>query len=250
MKRINTDKTMLFALMILTLSVGLAGVQSVYAMSPNTQPDPGTIPPGSTFDLTWEGDANTDPHQVRLIRVHEPGVITTVGNTAAAGNGLGDCAVGDQISITTMAGEPRMWELRHPDNSQPVQFSGIDDGEMVRVTFGQGLAMVPIVADAGITVSSTMGTWVPITPGDASADTVDVVGNWRMLSCGTDFGSNSSPWHDSDGILVEEPVGGEILSLNTSALLIAGLTTSGIWMIPAFGTIAGTGIAIYKLRRN
>jgi len=252
MKQSNADKTILFGLVLLTLSVGLASIQYASAMSPNTQPDPGAIPPFGTFDLTWEGDAGTDPHDVRLIRVHEPAIINTVGDTDAGSNGIGNCDAGDQIKKTTVVGDPRMWELRHPDNSQPVQFTGIDSGEMVRVTFGEGLATVPITADPGITVSSAMGTWVPITPGDASADVVDVIGNWRMLSCGRDFtgAPGVSPWSDSDGILVAQPVGGEILSLNTSALLIAGLSTSGIWMIPALGAVVGSGLTIYKLRKN
>ena len=248
MKRINADKTMLFTLMILTLSVGLSSATSVYAMnSPNTQPNPGLIPPGSTFDLTWMGDPNTDPHDVRVIRVHEPFIPNMAeGNTDAASNGIGDCI--DQIDKAA-AGEARMWELRHTDNSQPIQFSDIDAGEMISVKFGVSGANVNIVADAGVTISSATGKWVQITPGEVDVDFVDITGNWKMESCGTDFGGSGS-WANEDGILVEEPVGGEILSINTSALLIAGFASSGIWMIPAFGAIAGTGVALYKLRRN
>lgn len=45
-------------------------------------------------------------------------------------------------------------------------------------------------------------------------------------------------------------VSGELLSLDTTALLIAGLTSSAIWFVPALAAIAGTGIYLIKLRKN
>jgi len=44
------------------------------------------------------------------------------------------------------------------------------------------------------------------------------------------------------------PVGGEILSLNTGALLLGGLATSAFWIVPIGAAIAGTGIYIVKTR--
>lgn len=47
-----------------------------------------------------------------------------------------------------------------------------------------------------------------------------------------------------------EPVAGELLSLDTSSLVIGGLVSSAVWMIPAVAGIAGAGIYLVKLRTN
>jgi len=45
-------------------------------------------------------------------------------------------------------------------------------------------------------------------------------------------------------------VAGELLSLDSSALVISGLTSGPIWMISILAGIAGTGIYLAKLRYN
>ena len=45
-------------------------------------------------------------------------------------------------------------------------------------------------------------------------------------------------------------VAGELLSVNSSALVIAGLASSAVWMIPTVAGIAGAGIYMVKFRAN
>jgi len=45
-------------------------------------------------------------------------------------------------------------------------------------------------------------------------------------------------------------VAGELLTLDSSALVVAGLTSSAAWMIPAVAGIAGTGLYLVKFRAN
>jgi hypothetical protein len=45
-------------------------------------------------------------------------------------------------------------------------------------------------------------------------------------------------------------VAGELLSLDTSALVIAGLTSMSIWMIPTIAGLTGAGIYLIKFRAN
>ncbi|MDH3277045.1 MAG: hypothetical protein OEL77_03125 [Nitrosopumilus sp.] len=45
-------------------------------------------------------------------------------------------------------------------------------------------------------------------------------------------------------------VAGELLSINSSALVIGGLASSAVWMIPAVAGIAGAGLYLFKLRAN
>jgi len=46
------------------------------------------------------------------------------------------------------------------------------------------------------------------------------------------------------------PVAGELLSIDSSALVIAGLTSMSLWMIPTVAGIAGAGIYLVKFRAN
>jgi len=48
----------------------------------------------------------------------------------------------------------------------------------------------------------------------------------------------------------EKPVAGELLPLDSSALVVAGLASSAVWMIPAVAGVAGAGIYLIKLRTN
>lgn len=45
-------------------------------------------------------------------------------------------------------------------------------------------------------------------------------------------------------------VAGELLSLDSSALVVAGLASSAVWMIPAIAGIAGAGVYLVKLRAS
>jgi len=48
----------------------------------------------------------------------------------------------------------------------------------------------------------------------------------------------------------EERVAGELLPLDSTALMIAGLTTSAVWMVPAVAGIAGAGVYLVKFRKQ
>ena len=48
----------------------------------------------------------------------------------------------------------------------------------------------------------------------------------------------------------ETPVAGELLPLNTSALMIAGLTSMSVFMIPAVAGLAGVGVYLVKFRKH
>ena len=55
---------------------------------------------------------------------------------------------------------------------------------------------------------------------------------------------------DDGGIKPEQPVGGELLSIDSTALVLAGLQSSAIWMLPILAGAAGAGFAAFKLRRK
>ena len=89
--------------------------------------------------------------------------------------------------------------------------------------------------------------------------------NWNLLNATCNDGSAVNAINVSEGefvtctfwneIISEEPprdpqpVAGEIISVDSSALVIAGLG-SMMWMLPAVAGIAGTGLYLVKLRTN
>jgi hypothetical protein len=48
----------------------------------------------------------------------------------------------------------------------------------------------------------------------------------------------------------EVPVAGEIASIDSSALVVGGLASSAVWMIPVVAGIAGASIYLVKFRTN
>jgi len=68
----------------------------------------------------------------------------------------------------------------------------------------------------------------------------------------TDCGDDSScllEWR-LDIEIFHPPVGGEFLPIDSTALLLAGLQSSAIWMLPVLAGAAGVGFAAFKLRRK
>ena len=46
------------------------------------------------------------------------------------------------------------------------------------------------------------------------------------------------------------PVAGELLPLDSTALMIAGLTSMTVWMVPAVAGLAGVGVYLVKFRKQ
>jgi len=67
-------------------------------------------------------------------------------------------------------------------------------------------------------------------------------------------GINGAPF-DLPGGTIEQIastciVGGSLLPIDTTALMLAGLQSSAIWMLPVLAGAAGAGIAAFKLRKR
>ena len=70
----------------------------------------------------------------------------------------------------------------------------------------------------------------------------DFAGCDPTLGCQFEF----DPTND----LTCQEVAGELLPMNTSALMIAGLTSMSVWMIPTVLGLAGAGVYLVKFRAN
>jgi len=86
-------------------------------------------------------------------------------------------------------------------------------------------------------------------------------GLWQMLADFTDDGVNFCGGLGCQDfvfifgaefpfIVTGHPVAGELLPLDSSALLIGGLTSMSIWMVPAIAGLAGVGVYLVKFRKH
>ncbi len=97
------------------------------------------------------------------------------------------------------------------------------------------------VSDDGLLdlVGSYLQDETGIVPGDTEA-------------CVTGKLLDGTPFFGCDSIEITNVcvVAGELLPLDTSALMIAGLTSMSVWMIPTVLGLAGVGVYLVKFRAN
>ena len=75
---------------------------------------------------------------------------------------------------------------------------------------------------------------------------LDMIENTRLSDI---IMRNTKIYMGDDAFLAgDRPVGGEIIPINSEALLLAGAQSSTIWILPIL--LAGTGLVVIKLRRN
>ena len=63
---------------------------------------------------------------------------------------------------------------------------------------------------------------------------------------------DGTPFFGCDSIEITNVcvVAGELLPLDSTALMIAGLTSMSVWMVPAIAGLAGVGVYLVKFRAN
>ena len=223
---------------------------------------------GQNIELVYTGNAADDPHSVLVTHLSKPGSPNGVQDDPSVfTESCMDTVTGgfpnDKRIVFPGAGDTATFELRNAAGTDAIEIRGIDAGETITIPFGASDTVLVTVSSTvdvnGVTVTDTTFTakWVQITPGviGSASATVDAIGAWTWSSCGYDTTSatpdNSDlAWNHNESLLVSEPIGGEILAINSAALLIAGLTTSAIWIVPAVGAVAGTAVTLYKLRQK
>jgi len=89
-------------------------------------------------------------------------------------------------------------------------------------------------------VDCTVNGEIEILNEDFSSDSVEIV----FAATGPDMGNAHCD------LTISHLVAGELLPLNTSALMIAGLTSSAVWMVPTILGLAGVGVYLVKFRKQ
>lgn len=111
------------------------------------------------------------------------------------------------------------------------------------------------------TVPRTSDTWVTIDADEQAQRDYLELSSGTLLSGGIEnmtFGVRASSSDQLPFLLAEAPtpivdtqaVAGNLLSIDSSTLVVAGLTGSAVWIIPTIVSIGGAGIFLVKLRKN
>ncbi len=258
-------------ILIASLStMGFASVQDASAMpGPFCILQNALVPPGSSSSWTCWGQQASFPHDNGVVVVYRTldenlNADTTVsfpngatgqcsgpGNIVVGGNGGADglteaFLLADTTGIAVPAADsvPNFWNIPTPTAGPTLPAAANEDS--ITVSFPDA-GIISTTQNGAFSATLANTVWLQIGTSPNAPDTL--LGAWTFETCVMDTGIGIGGG-DFDGFVVQEPVGGEMLSINTSALLIAGLATSGMWIVPTIGAIAGIGIAAYKLRKN
>lgn len=162
-----------------------------------------------------------------------------------------------------------VWELRHQITGTIGYDVGPGAGSYVEIQFGPSAASGTIKAfgsakvyqvTAGPTftqiaegptapvVAGTdtyVGTWFNLQ--GANAPNTNRVDNWFGATCGRDNPPNGVQYQVPGGFQVMLPVAGTILPLDTTALFVAGISASALWLVP-LAAVAGGAFAVLRLQ--
>lgn len=136
--------------------------------------------------------------------------------------------------------------------STPYIFTLTLDTDGIRVPFGgAGAFFVTLIGAPTDNAAGGMVEWKEVVSGLTNTDAISqVVGDvHRYNICGFDTGQTLQ-FNVLNNWSIQAPVGGSILAIDTTALLIAGVFSTGFWMIPAAAAGISAGLALYKIRRN
>jgi len=90
--------------------------------------------------------------------------------------------------------------------------------------------------------------WTDYGRGEIRSASYDVNGSLGPIT--TEIDNLLNPFGLALAFAQEQQVAGELLSLDTSALMIAGLASMSVWMIPTVLGLAGAGVYLVKFRKH
>jgi len=246
--------TAMFTIAVIA-SMPILGTQSAFAQnSPSVSSVPAPIIAGSTTNLltiTTAPDA-TKPHADVKVSFAEPTVI--IGWPGAPGAPDVAAAPGGTCTLPSITANPSTrsyWIFR--DAATGLVDVKFDVGAAPALV---GMVSIPLapgvvgVAYSGSASGPASGKWVDIVNGAPMA--INFAPDlYSAGHCGYDnfgtLGATNSLYGTVSGIPSQKQVGGTIIPISTSALLIGGIASTGLWMIPVLGA---AGFAVLTIRKK
>ena len=254
----NRKNILIFALLITAVAALLLPAQSVMA-SPGvgSSAQPTTPVVGGTANVGADGSANEQYNDLKY-RVYDE-------MTAAQGAAallISDPTPGTPGSCSFNAhpvGGGRSWDLWSTGAGAPALIDMGAPSELGLMRFGDSATTaVAEIANFGpntaFDAASTPNIVWKLTGGALNDDKIDLFSPvlfWVIAVCGDQLDNNGVFFATTISRALfhtQNPVAGEILPIDTTALLIAGITSSPMWILPALGVAAGVAVALLKFQ--
>jgi len=204
---------------------------------------------------------STDANDTCVGVPYPPGDVTLIANWVSAGGELvllnewDGCGINtDPIAVAlgeTMASEILFMSFVSGTNFDPSNPATVFGGVTTWTTFAgneYGASVDAIVTDGVFPagdpsmIAKTFGAGCVLMAGDGNwvrDESIGVDDNQQLALNAVNFVNECFPI-----------MAGELLSVDSSALVIAGLTSMSLWMIPTILGLAGAGIYLVKFRAN
>jgi hypothetical protein len=111
----------------------------------------------------------------------------------------------------------------------------------VLITFDMGGGLMTTTLNSGSITFEPTPNFLNVETGDGTTGTIEIDGVITPLEGNQRMTFDMTQPNDS------QVIGGEIISLDTTALLIAGFQTSNVWILSVF--LAGIGLIVYRLKK-
>jgi len=177
-----------------------------------------------------------------LLAVASIAFIGVLGNTQSAyANGFSCTLTPDEVTVTLNPGESTIIEKTFDCGGRDIDETNTD-------AVGCGNVGIDIVnsnfqnPEVGVrtfeeTITNTGGS-----PGMTHCEV-----NYTIIEV---VGGGQTQLIQKIWVTTPPPVAGELLPIDSSALMIAGLTSMSVWMVPAVAGLAGVGVYLVKFRAN
>ena len=227
--------------------------QAFAAPGIGTSEDPGVPALGGIVRLKAVATADapmTDLH----IRVYEPGLSSAGVLPPETFDGDGICNLANPDTSL------RVWDLRRATTPSTAGYALFDlaaDGDFFEARFGDGSPAELTFSAGGSAQGSGAFFWYDINGGGAGTDVIDVLVSFSAIStdpryryvvCG--FETTTTPGDtytdQRDSFFTQKPVAGEILPIDTTALLIAGVSANSSMVLAGLVVVAGSSFALIR----
>jgi len=141
-----------------------------------------------------------------------------------------------------------IWRAENGDGTATI-WSTTTSTETAQATFGSGGTPAFTVTGAGsVSAAAPTYDWVR-KAGPVQPDNLDILtpaaSPYRIAVCGYEGPSNAY-FGSYISLFTQSPVAGEILPIITTALLLAGISTNAMWVLPALAVVAGSSFAVLR----
>ena len=258
----NSHRIFTIAFLIVAVSaITVSSIQEAWSMPGPTRIWLPEVNLGGTQSVDIIGLANFVPH-TGSIWIAEPTVIVTFPVSPVVGVFPIPCVVTFggpaaarvwQLTDTGVGGDPAaLWRITGVGDTMNFKISPFSGGAGGAGGGGSPTVGAPTMLGAPPYAWNLIrGTGSPLTglPATASVHAL-LASGWNIILCGYDKDTDTPPleFTDSFQYKVIKPVGGEILPINTTSLLLAGFSSNPFWILTMLAITAGAAFTLLRFQ--